>query len=732
MKNFGLFILIVFINIAFAKKWDAAYISKLLADGQIDKVIDFYEKRYNGDDRDPQDAFRIADLYVKKKDYESAIVWYEKEKQLMKSSKVNLLNYANTYRLNGEYQKALDGYLMYAAETGDASKVMDYAYQCEKLVRATAMQNTFKLDNYAYNTADDERNVSVIRNNMIYNVYEKGSDIPTNNLKQSVRNFDNFDEPINVLTVKQPNYLITSVSYSRDGNKVVFSALMPNPKDKRYAKNESIFIADNLGGNWLNIKAFPFNSDAYSFKNPAFNSEGTVIYFSSNQTGGNGGFDIWESSLEKDKWTKPKNLGKLINTKMDEINPFLMQDKTDNTLYFSSNREGGFGGFDIYKSKVIDNVWQEVQMQPAPVNSASDDISIIYDDDIKTGYFSSDRKGGKGGFDVYRFLPFNLNLKIETVEETVLKPIDYAFVQLFDGNNKIEEAITDGTGNTVFSVGRDKNYTIIASKDGYKQTTFQVSTLGKLSGDSVEAVAQLAIDKTYNPKTTTSTISPQNYIVFVGKLIDASTNKPATKAKMRMVNYTTSRMRDLDIDEKGMFQIKLMLNNNYKIIIENGSNKVTDEVTTFGLSVGQTKIKDYLLNGNKFKMLENKIYDAENLPTKTKELYSIKDDQNKGVYYTVTKMDTATRIFTNNSQKPDQYYKIQLGNYAESNKEFKEFAQFGTIEKSLSSDKEYIYRLGDFYSLDDARLSLEFAKTKGYNLAFILQYNKEKLSKIIK
>jgi hypothetical protein len=508
--------------------------------------------------------------------------------------------------------------------------------------------------------------------------------------------------------------------------------LSSNPKDKRFAKNESIFIADNLGGNWLNIKAFPFFTDGYSFKNPTFNSDATTIYFSSNQTGGVGGFDIWQSSLEKDKWTKPKNLGKIVNSKFDEINPFLMQDKLDNTLYFSSNRDGGFGGFDIYRSKAIENSWQEVQMQPAPINSAGDDISIIYDDEIKTGYVASDRKGGKGGFDVYRFIPFNLKLNVESVEEEVLSPISYALVQLFDGNIKLEEAISNDAGEASFFVGKDKNYTVVISKDGYKQTTIQTATFNKLSGDSVEAIAQLIKDKTFNPKTSTSVVSPQNYIIFVGRLIDASTNKPA-KAKMRMVNYTTSKMRDLDIDDKGMFQIKLMLNNNYKIIIENGSNKITDEITTFGLSVDQTKIKDYLLTGNKFKMLENKIYDANSLPVKIKETYKINDDRKATVsVISGDSINTAKIFATDSTKRPEQYYKMQLGNFDAGNLEFNEFKQFGTLEKTTSDNGKYVYRIGDFYNLDDARLSLEYARVKGYNLAFLLQYNKEKLSKIIK
>ncbi len=844
MKNFGLLFLLICTNFCFAKKWDATYIGKLLAKGEVDKVIEFYEKRYNGTDRDPQDAFKIADLYVKKKDYESAIVWYEKEKQLMKSSKVNLLNYANTYRLNGEYQKALDGYLMYAAETGDASKVMENAYLCEKLVRATTLQNTFKLENYPFNSINDENNISVLRNNMIYNVFEKDNPNSSNNIKQSIRDFDKFDMPINLLNAKLPNYLITSLSYSRDGNKVVFSALTSNSKNKKQAKNESIFIADNLGGKFLNINEFPFNTDGYSYKNPTFNSEGNVIYFSSNQTGGVGGFDIWKSTLENDKWTKPQNLGKLLNSKFDECNPFLMQNKIDNILYFSSNREGGFGGFDIYKARTVENIWQDVQLEVAPINSAANDISIIYDNETKTGYFSSDRSGGKGGFDVYRFLPFNLRLSLSIVEDSTLNYIDFALAELYDGNIKLEEAISNDNGNVTFSVGKDKNYSIVVYKDGYKQTIVTTNTLNKLSGDSVLITVKMPIDKTFNQKTTTNSTSQQNFITFVGKIIDAATNKPA-KVKMRMVNYTTNKLRELEVDKNGVFKIDLMTNNNYKIIIENASYKILDEITTFGLSAGQIKVKDYLLTGNKFKPLENRVYTKNTIPSSYLDMYLLKQNKTPNTIVTTTKVESNIKssntvnkpivskdtfsslsvkqevtstaklntentvkkpnlTYTNTSDSdknvkviknttenkvltdktkptnvslknnntsndinieipknkptietttskdtskyeninwkqdfytiddPEIFYKIQIGNFQYDNINLKELEFLGKIEITQSGYNQYIYRLGNFNTLDGAKLSIEFLRLKGYNLAFILQYHKDKLINIFK
>jgi hypothetical protein len=739
MRNLILFILTFCISSSFAKKWDAVYISNLISKGEIDKVINFYEERYNSSNRDPLDAFKIADLYVKKKDYTSAINWYDKEKQLMKSTKVNLLNYANTYRLNGQYQNALDAYLLYAAETGDASKVMENAYQCEKLIRATALQNTYKLENYPYNTDQDEINITFLRNNLVYTTKEtsvkKKKSTTKYNLKQAIRQFESFTEPINTFNKNLSEYIITSVSYSRDGNKVAFSALNANPTNKMNANNESIYIADNLGGKWLNVQVVPFLTNGYSFKNPSLNSDGTTIYFSSNQTGGNGGFDIWQTTLENNKWNKPKNLGKLINSKSDETNPFTVQDNTGSILYFSSDKIGGFGGFDIYKAKNLDGIWQEVILQPSPINSEFDDNSIVYDPEIKTGYFSSDRKNGKGGFDIYRFLPFNLKLSVEIVEEESLNAVDFAYIQLQDKTIKLEEGISNEKGIASFFIGKDKEYTITVSKEGFINNTVKINSIGKTSGDSIQTLVKLIKDKSYYPSTsaTSGTMSLQNYCFFAGKLLDAQTNKPA-KAKMRMVNYNTSKIRDIDVDANGQFQLKLMLNNNYKIIIENGSYRINDELTTYGLENNQVKVKDYLLTGNKFKLLENKVYSADNLPTSLIDKLKIEQPIIKPIIKTTNNNSPSIsypKTFQYTTDRPTEYYKIQFGTFTDANIDLSEFISLGNIEKTTNASNQYIYRLGDFYTIDDAVVSLELARSKGYFVAFILQYNNEKIIKII-
>lgn len=600
------------ISISFAKKWDATYISKLIASGGIDKVIQHYQEKYYGENRDPQDAFRIAELYVRKKDYATAMQWYDKESQLINTSKVNLFNYANTNRLMGNYQKALDGYLMYAAQTGDVNKVMDLANQCEKILKASSQTSSYKLENYSFNTSADEINVAVLRTNPVYVVSKKNEEKESNEILQIVREYDNFLEPVKAYKSGVQKLIITSLSYTQDGNSLVFSAREASSKKQ---KNEKIYFADNLGANFLNVKPFPFNADGFSCKNPAFNTNGTALYFSSNQTGGFGAFDIWESKLENGKWTKPVNLGKLLNTKTDEINPFMVQDGQNHTLYFSSDREGGFGAFDIYKANNNTGIWQDAEMQPAPINSAGDDISIIYDSEVKTGYFSSNRMDGKGGFDVYRFIPFNLKLVVNAYDSLTEKILDYALVQVFENNNKVYEGVTNENGKAEFQVDKNKSFTLKLSKDNYRPITTKVNSTAKMSGDSVVADVFLKQDAKFAIKNSaTNNLSLDNYIIFTGHVVDAATNKPAKYAKLRMVNYSTQKLREVDIDSTGKFEIKLLLNNNYKVIFENQENKIIDELTTYGMERYNVKVRDYVLNGAKFKLTENKVYKAGTVP----------------------------------------------------------------------------------------------------------------------
>ena len=158
-------------------------------------------------------------------------------------------------------------------------------------------------------------------------------------------------------------------------------------------------------GVWQNIQELPFNSNDFDCMHPSVSFDGQRLYFASNRPGGKGGFDLYISILQKDKWSEPANLGPTVNTSKDDIFPFI---HPDNTLYFASKGYKAFGGVDIFWTKKMSEGWLVPTALPEPINSSSDDFGIIVSNDKKTGFFSSNRSSGQGDDDIFNFSDPNL------------------------------------------------------------------------------------------------------------------------------------------------------------------------------------------------------------------------------------------------------------------------------------------------------------------------------------
>ena len=133
----------------------------------------------------------------------------------------------------------------------------------------------------------------------------------------------------------------------------------------------------------------PFNSDDFSNEHPTLNSDGSKLYFSSDRPGGFGSFDIYEVTIQQDNtFSIPVNLGAIINTDKKEQFPFM---SSDGSLYFSSNGHPGFGLLDVFVSENKNGIFQQPDNLGLPINSGYDDFSYNLNTDIKTGYFASNR-----------------------------------------------------------------------------------------------------------------------------------------------------------------------------------------------------------------------------------------------------------------------------------------------------------------------------------------------------
>ncbi|MCK5104231.1 MAG: PD40 domain-containing protein, partial [Cyclobacteriaceae bacterium] len=157
------------------------------------------------------------------------------------------------------------------------------------------------------------------------------------------------------------------------------------------------FTVIDKKGNWSKRHPYQYNSDEYSVGHPAISNDGLIMYFISDMPGGYGGTDIYVSKFDGRLWSVPENMGSEVNTKGNEMFPFLHN--TD-VLYFASNGHGGLGGLDIYKfdlsSRKLNNIGY-------PLNSEKDDFGLIMNAEGNQGFMSSNRNSQNGMDNIYNF-----------------------------------------------------------------------------------------------------------------------------------------------------------------------------------------------------------------------------------------------------------------------------------------------------------------------------------------
>ncbi len=229
-----------------------------------------------------------------------------------------------------------------------------------------------------------------------------------------------------------------------------------------------LFFAEIQDNQWKKTDAFPYNSNDYSITDPSISADGTVLYFASNMPGGFGGKDIYRSRFLDGQWSKPENLGEVVNTPYDEVAPYPHLGKV---LYFSSNGHPGLGGLDIFKLSTAGST--EVENIGYPINSASDEFGIMIDSLSTHGFFSSNRKKGGYDDDLYEFdvdlqtypltLTGTMRYKESTwSDSTDLKCFAQAHYYLIDNLRDIvvQEGTSDDQGNFSWNIPYFSKYRV--------------------------------------------------------------------------------------------------------------------------------------------------------------------------------------------------------------------------------------------------------------------------------
>ncbi|EHQ24417.1 OmpA family protein [Mucilaginibacter paludis] len=271
--------------------------------------------------------------------------------------------------------------------------------------------------------------------------------------------------------INTPNYNEGAQSITQDGQYLFFTGC---DRPEGLGKCD-IYVSKKQGNDW-DIPydlAFPLNTGNWESQ-PSISSDGRTLYFVSNRKGGYGGYDIWKSTLTDKGWAEPVNLGPNINTPFDEQSPFIHPD--DNTLYFSSNGWPGLGNMDVFISRRgNDGAWQKPDNLGYPINTNADDSGLTLNANGNLAYFSSDNLQGYGGFDIYSFeMPAPLRPQLVTyvkgfVTDAKSKQPIVVNVEIVDlqTSKTVYLNTTDGEGQFLSTLTSGKDYGLNISKKGY-------------------------------------------------------------------------------------------------------------------------------------------------------------------------------------------------------------------------------------------------------------------------
>ncbi|MBE7441432.1 MAG: PD40 domain-containing protein [Flavobacteriales bacterium] len=453
-----------------------------------------------------------------------------------KNPSFNEVNYylARAYAVNKEFDKAIETYELYMSSTEVAEEQ-----------KAKARQNIIYCQNAKKFTSDS----------LVVDIVNIGAPINTEH-----------SEYVPVITSDE-TVLIFTYRGDRSKGGLMDKTGKPDPRGEYY---EDIMISYKVGSSWLepesigdNINAnghdasialsvdgqqlFIYkstkqdNGDIYtsvlngdSWSKPeklkgevnteawegsaSLSSDGKKLYFSSNREGGFGGRDLYSADLNPDgSWGNVKNLGPVINTKHDDDAPFIHPDRR--TMYYSSKGHNSMGGYDIFYTYLNDDGWDEPANIGYPVNTIDDDRYYVLSADAKTGYYSTAGRSENGTHDIYTVSPGHFGKRpilalVVGVVNADGKPADADITVTNDKTGELEGKFksNSSSGKYMLALTPGNKYKIAIEVEGYD------TKIDYIDVQSLETYVQVEHDFNFGGKQIVEEVAASKEDVLQGKI----------------------------------------------------------------------------------------------------------------------------------------------------------------------------------------------------------------------
>ena len=488
MRNATFYVALVFIL-------SCSSVHKNMEKGDFDLIIAKYARTI--EKNDPEINYQVAEAYRKSNRIQEAEPFYQKAVAkgvveqdayyyFAKSQKANQ-NYAearitlekNLDKVkNIQIRSMMENEIKNLATVDELENAKNYfrAKNLEEINTPNAEYAPVYINNYLYFTSNRSGGkiykATGTPYSDLYRVRTRGANIDARSLEML--------DPI----INDPDINEGSIAISADGMSIIFAK--GNNGKATGDLEVNLFFTRYRNGQWLEPRPIAVNDPNSWDSSPALSPDGNTLYFASNRPGGYGGTDLYTARLNRrGRWVDVRNLGPEINTPGNEAFPFV---SADGSLYFSSEGHPGFGKIDIFKASREGGLTR-IQNLGKPMNSSADDFAY-YEFDLTKGFFSSNRKGGKGDDDIYTFVNDDPDLKIVNyflTGKTISR--NDAMDTITVSNSKVllvakdetvvDQSFADQNGEFKFRVYPEEEYYLIAEKTDYFTTRKIFSTIGK-------------------------------------------------------------------------------------------------------------------------------------------------------------------------------------------------------------------------------------------------------------
>ncbi len=493
-----------------AQKTDNITAQQMMSNYDFVKAIAMYNEYFILHSPSNDDIRNIASCYLMINDTKQAKEWVARLANQENALPKDVLMYAKLLKTDAQYDEAIIQFNRYKTMTPSDENADKWIESCNKAKYWIQFPELFDITNVeSLNSPNSDFGLIPFNNGFIFTSDRKQNSLISKEdihgwtgnpylklylVKESLKmnDFSTID-PLNdqyhngpgVFNVKNSEFFFTRtkmVRVTKKNKNIDPTSWIVNIENPDYENRLEIYSSEFKNDKWTKPAPFQYNNPAeFSIGHPTLSQDGKTLYFVSDMPGGYGQTDIYYSTLNSNGlWEKPINAGNKINTSGKEMFPYI---DNNGDLYFSSDGLQGMGGLDIFKSVGSKDKWLNPVNLKSPLNSPKDDFSIIYTETGKSGYLSSNREGGKGNDDIYKFdfnPPSELIIAVITKtydENKNLIPIDNVTLKI---TNNTEDKSFDNlkvvNGEFFTKIKSKDSYTIVGSKEGYLTNSKTIQT----------------------------------------------------------------------------------------------------------------------------------------------------------------------------------------------------------------------------------------------------------------